>query len=157
MIRPTVITILALWLAVQPVPASADSEIVRFPVTSFMGESIMLSGRLTRPEGDGPFPAVVLLHGCNGTDLDDPWVEQYWSSWGYVFLQIDSFGPRDITQVCEGNDQAKANPSIRARDAHAGKDFLANLPNVDGDRIAAMGWSHGGMTVLNAVSNRARN
>lgn len=162
MARPTVIALLTLWLAVQAVPAGADGEVVHFPVTSFMGETIMLSGKLSRPEGDGPFPAVVLLHGCGGMVYDDPWAENHLLPWGflhrsYVLLEVDSFGPRDITQVCEGNDWIKANPSIRALDAHAGKDFLANLSFVDGDRIAVMGWSHGGMTVLAAVGNWARN
>ncbi len=156
MARPIVIAVLALWLAVQAVPARADSEIVHFPVTDFMGETIMLRGMLMRPEGDGPFPAMVLLHGCDGMVYDSPWVENHLLPWGYVLLRVDSFGPRGIVSVCEGNDWLKASPLIRARDAHAGKDFLANLPYVDEDRIAVMGWSHGGMTVLEAVGNWAR-
>ena len=162
MARPAVIALLGLLLAVQSGPARADSETVHFPVTSFMGETIMLSARLMRPEGDGPFPAVVVLHGCSGMDFDHPWAENPLLPWGflhrdYVLLEIDSFGPRGIVSVCEGDDWIRANPSIRARDAHAGKDFLATLSHVDGDRIAVMGWSHGGMTVLAAVGNWGRN
>ncbi len=154
--RPLVIAFTTVLLLVFAASARADSEIVHVPVTDFMGETIMLSGRLLRPEGDGPFPAVVLLHGCSGMDYDDPRMKNL-LSWGYVLLWIDSFGPRGIGSVCGRGSGTKANPSVHAWDAHAGKDYLASLPYVDSNRIAVMGWSHGGMTVLAAVSNRARN
>lgn len=158
----TVIAVLALWLAVQPASAGASDEVVSFPMTDFLGETTMLSARLLRPDGDGPFPAVVLLHGCSGMSYDYPWAEKAHLPWGflrrdYVLLEVDSFGPRGVVSVCEENVGFKAGPILRARDAHAGKDFLSSLPYVDDNRIAVMGWSHGGMTTLAAVSNRARN
>ena len=65
-----------------------------------MGETITLNGRLLRPpDGDGPFPAVVLLHGCDGMHNDDPWVENHHLRWGYVLLEVDSFGPRGMTRL----------------------------------------------------------
>ncbi|MFP6744729.1 MAG: prolyl oligopeptidase family serine peptidase [Alphaproteobacteria bacterium] len=93
---------------------------------------------------------------------DYPWAEECHLPWGflprdYVLLEIDSFGPRGIVSVCDSDSWSKASPQIPSRDAHAGKDYLASLPYVDDDRIAVLGWSHGGMTTLSAVSNRARN
>jgi poly(3-hydroxybutyrate) depolymerase len=44
-------------------------EIVRFPSADgdlTGGAPTMLSGRLLRPAGSGPHPAVVMLHGCGG-------------------------------------------------------------------------------------------
>jgi poly(3-hydroxybutyrate) depolymerase len=53
--------------------------------------SLNLTGRLTKPEGKGPFPAVVLLHGCGGMQprRDDRWSDRL-SRWGYVTLQVCS-------------------------------------------------------------------
>ena len=48
-------------LAFFCLPAWAGGETVTFP-----GAGIELKGRLYRPEGRGPFPAIVLLHGCSG-------------------------------------------------------------------------------------------
>jgi dienelactone hydrolase len=146
--------IVAVLITAPANAANGENQFVEFPVTNFMGDTITLTGKLTQPEGDGPFPAVVLLHGCNGVEYDDG---TFMSSMGYVALQIDSFGPRGITNVCDGSDRFKAGPRVRARDAHAGKDYLASLPYVNGDRIAVIGWSHGGMTVLQAVGNKAIN
>ena len=157
LVRPIFAALLGFLLVVQAVPSRAESEVVQFPVTSYMGETIMLSARLMRPEGDGPFPAVVLLHGCNGMSFEDPWAERFLLPWGYVLLEIDSLGPRGVTNVCGAGVWRKVSPNIRSRDAHAGKDYLASLAFVDGERIAVMGWSHGGITVLAAVSNRAMN
>ncbi len=56
-----------------------------------------ISGLLAKPPGDGPFPAVVLLHTCGGlqphviTDWPD-----YLTGLGYVTLSVDSFSPRGI-------------------------------------------------------------
>ncbi len=154
MMRLATLTIFLLFAAT----ARAEGEIVTFPVTEFSGETTILTAELTKPDGDGPFAAVVLLHGCGGTDLDTTWHNYtLLSSWGYVTLRIDSFGPRNISEVCTLEDRFVGSPAVRARDAHAGKDFLASLPYVDGDRIGVVGWSHGGWTVLKAVSNDAMN
>src|SRR3972149_5417972 len=55
---------------------------------------------LRRPPGQGPFPALVLLHGCSGiTSVQRDWAERL-SEWGYVTLIVDSFGPREVRNVC---------------------------------------------------------
>lgn len=145
-------------------PAHAESEIVTFPVTEFSGETTMLRAVLNKPEGDGPFPAVVLLHGCDGLNPDADWTDDHpfldegyderpFLEWGYVTLWVDSFGPRDLSNACLPEDYNIVGPGVRALDAYAAKDFLAALPLVDADRIGVVGWSHGGWTVLKAVSN----
>jgi dienelactone hydrolase len=63
---------------------------------------VSLTGILTKPEGNGPFPTIVLLHGCSGLQHSKSRSE-LWSNrlvnWGYVTLQIDSFGPPPIKQL----------------------------------------------------------
>ena len=69
-----------------------------------------LSGYLARPHaglaaeldgdspsnGGGPFPAVVVLHGCVGITGHFTGIGDRLSSWGYVALAVDSLGPRGI-------------------------------------------------------------
>ncbi len=158
------VTALASCLFVSAVRAEGD--VVSFPVTSYAGDTISLRAKLNVPEGDGPFPAVILLHGCEGLHPNGSWDDAYpfaaagydprpFLSWGYVTLIIDSFGPRGIDDACHGRNGFVAPPATRARDAHAGKDFLAGLSIVDGSRIGVVGYSHGGNTVLKAITNES--
>ena len=145
----------------------AENEVVSFPVTSYAGDTLALRAKLNKPEGDGPFPAVILLHGCERLHADGSWDDAYpfaaagydprpFLSWGYVTLTIDSFGPRGIDEACEGRNRFVASEATRARDAHAGKTYLANLPFIDGQRIGVIGWSHGAAAAMIAVSNDAQ-
>ena len=56
------------------------------------GAPISIDATLVRPAGDGPFPAVVQLHGCAGLEPQS----YRWARWlaerGYVSLVVDSFG-----------------------------------------------------------------
>jgi dienelactone hydrolase len=111
-------------------------------------------GTLVRPAGRGPFPAVVQLHGCAGLEAQS----YRWARWladhGYVALVVDSFGPRKVKGDCRtGPDE----PPITARfdDAIGALRYLQSRPDVLRDRIAAIGWSQGGvyaMAVINGPS-----
>ncbi|RJT41107.1 dienelactone hydrolase family protein [Mesorhizobium waimense] len=106
-----------------------------------------LNGYLTRPPGEGLFPAIVALHGCSGLF---PSVKQTWSerlsSWGYVVLVVDSFSTRGIRETCDRSLLAD-----RVYDAYGALDFLSKYSFVDPQRIALMGFSAGGTTTLEAV------
>jgi len=132
-----------------------DPDVASFTSSeaNFFGDSLMLAGRLQKPAGDGPFPAVVLLHGCGGVQ---PKRDHLWAarlvSWGYVTLQVDSFQPRGITSVCTmGGKEAAEMLARRVTDAYDAQHYLTGLPFVDSKRIAIMGWSNGGITTLNAL------
>ena len=148
--------ILALLAACMPLSSRADtgtvaSEVVHFAGPSIAGSTVELAGRLMKPAGAGPFPALVLLHGCDGTDLASDTLVRAFGGWGYVLLELDSFGPRGVTEAC--TDYVRVSPSVRAKDAHAARAYLASLPFVDAGRIGVLGWSHGGITVLEAIAN----
>ena len=116
-------------------------------------DGLTLKGMLKKPPGDGPFPAIVLLHGCGGIQprRDHRWAQRL-AGWGYVTLQVDSFRPRGISNVCtySGRDSVDM-VEKRVNDAYDAKRYLAGLPFVDKGSIAVMGWSHGGMTTLQAL------
>jgi len=61
----------------------------------------MLEAYLSKPKGDGPFPAVVSLHGCNGLRpaLRTAEAERL-NALGYVSLVVDSFATRGIKEAC---------------------------------------------------------
>lgn len=106
-----------------------------------------LKGYLTRPPGEGPFPAVVVLHGCTGLfpSVRRTWSERL-SSWGYVALFVDSFSTRGIHETCDRGLLAD-----RVYDAYGALDFLSKLSFVDPQRIALSGSSAGATTTLEAV------
>ena len=118
------------------------------------GNPKILTGKLTKPKGEAPFPAVVLLHGSGGIKAgrDADWAAKL-SNWGYVALQVDSFGPRGVSVADILRDSSKVPHYRRAKDAHGALRYLARLPFVDRDRIAVMGWSHGGGATIVSVMN----
>jgi dienelactone hydrolase len=116
------------------------------------GGIVTLTGKLTKPQGEGPFPAVVLLHSCAGVSkFMDSWADKL-ASLGYVALVLDSFGPRgEPIGICANTMFIP--PTVRSQDAFDAKVYLGGLPIVDRNQIAVMGFSHGGITTLCAVSD----
>lgn len=118
-------------------------------------DTIELAGRLYRPSGSGPFPAVVLMHGCAGFGVGSTGLENVallLRDSGYVALAVNSFSWRGVHSVC-GDLAGSPTFSERVEDALGAKRYLASLSFVDPSRIGLIGWSHGGMT---ALETRAR-
>lgn len=111
-----------------------------------LASSHPLQGFLRHPNGTGPSPAVVLLHSCRGNwrHIDERWGKRI-ASWGYAALSVDSFGPRGIKSCRES-----ASNDFNA-DAYRALHFLAQHPSIDPARIAAVGFSWGGLSVLVSV------
>ena len=109
-----------------------------------------LLGFLTRPNGPGRFPAVILLHGCSGFSGHDTAGAATLRSWGYVGLALDSLG---ASNVCEGNGAAGAGAEVL--DAYAALRYLTAQNFVASARVAVMGWSMGGDASLAAIEEGA--
>ena len=130
------------------VPAAADE--MKIPMT------------LTKPAGDGPFPAIVILHDCSGlgpTSSGGPW---RWATRltaeGYVTIWPDSFQMRGHPSgVCTDASPPRISFEQRAKDAYAALAYLRTLPYVDAKRVAVMGGSHGGSSTLAAIVDDAAN
>ena len=145
-------------LLVASHPALAGESVVfpslDGPLTG--GKPTLLRGLLMKPDGVGPFPAIVALHGCNGlfnkegalVAREAAWA-QLLTSHGYVVLFPDSFGPRDVATDCEGRVRAWAE---RSYDAYGALRYLQEQSFIVGERIGVMGWSHGGGTVIFAIA-----
>ena len=133
--------------------SSANDLTLQIPAGVDSAAPINLDARLFEPRGAGPFPAVVLMHGCSGwhgSNLTD------WASWfvkrGFAALMIDSFGPRGVNGVCGNPLKARPTPRTRAQDAFGALDYLSQLPAVDARRVILMGFSHGGTSAVVAAS-----
>ncbi len=117
-------------------------------------KDITIRANLFRPSGDGPHPAVIVLHGCTGPhDHDRIWASRL-TQWGYVAMLVDSFGPRGVIKNCRAPSQGP--PRVlkreRALDAENAKNYLAGLPFVDKENIGVLGFSEGGGAVLQLAS-----
>lgn len=108
---------------------------------------------LYKPDGAGPFPALVLLHQCGGLG-QDRWQNLSMLDWakeavarGYVALLIDSLGPRNVKTVCMGAQGGVTFPR-GVRDALQAAEHLRRFDFVDKDRIALAGYSWGAMVAV---------
>jgi dienelactone hydrolase len=147
--------------APEPVPiAQFDAgHLVHFPSLApprirLWGMGAEAEGYLFRPAGNGPFPAVVMLHGCSGFHSlagYRRWVDRL-VSWGYVVLVVDGLSWRGAWLCMEIH---RITPQGYAGDAYGGLRFLAAQPYVAADRVGLMGWSYGGVTLLMAVESGA--
>jgi hypothetical protein len=108
---PTAV-VLTLWCAARALVVDALAgplERVEFEGASqrlssgglILGDRIQ--GYLAKPEGAGPLPAVIGLHGCTGMpDTTKRKLVDELVGWGYVVLLVDSFATRGIEHACTG-------------------------------------------------------
>jgi len=132
---------------VLALPFAYAGESVTFKGTSKTGEPFMLTGILAKPQGQGPFPAIVMLSGGKGwSESWNKWVERF-VKWGYVALQVETLESRGVSWFFDGNVSARD----AAQDAHDAKTYLSGLPYIDGKRLSLIGWFFGGWAVPYAI------
>jgi len=131
------------------------------------GNDVELTGILftsdSAPVSGTRRPAIVLMHGCGGMfntrgDLyvrNRDWAERF-ARWGFVALALDSFSPRGVKSLCELKQRPVHPWNERTADAYAALEYLVKRPDVDADRVFALGWSHGGSAVTGVVRPAAR-
>jgi dienelactone hydrolase len=132
--------------------AACATPAVSFP-NATPGTPRTIPAAEARPRGAGPFPAVVLMHGCHGVSAST----RDWAGWfrarGYVALVVDSWTPRGIRDGCRPGPDIPS--TERFDDAVGALRWLAARPYVDRTRVGVMGWSNGGvfaMAVINGPS-----
>lgn len=107
------------------------------------------------PEGEGPFPAAVLLSGCDGPRDNLDRLAAELASAGWLSVIVDSHGPRGLDDVqlwrlvCAGQI---LNGTERASDIAVTLSILRGREDVQSDRIALIGLSHGGWAVLDFLA-----
>src|ERR1700712_5264624 len=155
-IRPLLATLFLTLFAVifaaaaAPLPAPHQVDIPSGSAT--------LHAQLYKPEGDGPFPTVIALHGCGGLGGHSEavlpryrdWAEQLVKS-GHAVLLPDSYGSRELGPQCRVKERHVLARRERVADIAASRQWLLQQPWAAHDRISLMGWAHGASALLWAV------
>jgi dienelactone hydrolase len=142
---------------------SAPPEILK-PRTKYWGfdlKKLPLNGRVWYPDGDGPFPLVLIVHGNhNMRDFSDPGYEylgQLLASRGFILVSVDE---NFINGNLRGENDARGLMLLehlkawRAFNDSAGRPFHRK---VDFENIGIMGHSRGGEAVaIAAAFNRLK-
>lgn len=114
------------------------------PVSYKSGDETV-SGILYAPTGNGPFPALIVIHEYWG--LND-WVKEQagkLADRGYVALAIDLYRGKVADNPDMAHELMRGVPEDRAlRDLRSAYDFLGAQPKVKNDRIGSIGWCMGG-------------
>jgi dienelactone hydrolase len=146
--------VLSVSVAAEGAPLSAPQSI------DIPQKTGALHALLYKPDGDGPFPTVIALHGCDGLVTHAEailpryrdWAEQLLKA-GNAVLLPDSYGSRELGPQCRINTKERQVHARRERvaDILAARQWLLHQPWVSHDRISLLGWANGAIAVLWAV------
>ena len=99
-----------------------------------------------------PVPAVIMLHGAGGvlSSREMTYGAQY-AAMGVAALVIDVFGARRDRASGFAQRLIRVTEAMSLADAYAGLAYLAARPEIDGSRVALIGFSYGGMATTYAA------
>ena len=155
------------FLVVSYPTLSHSEQIISVPVR---GADVQVAATLYRPQGNGPFPLIILSHGTPSTKAERAGYG-YWrkpalidalTSRGFaVTVPIRrGFGATGGKYVagyggCSSNSPDFHGAGLRAaEDIIATLEYMAELPFVDANKVVLMGQSAGGIASLAAASTR---
>ncbi|HSM03757.1 MAG TPA: dienelactone hydrolase family protein [Longimicrobiales bacterium] len=135
--------------AADALPAAIVGEAgdLRGQPLQYLDDDPQTTGYLAVPEGEGPFPALVIIHEWNGLTDRVRQVADAFAAEGYVTLAADLFKG----QVGQNPDEnvalmAEAEPNV-IPNLNAAVAYLRGRSDVTG-RVGAMGWCYGGGVAL---------
>jgi len=121
---------------------SITTKIVAIP-----GGTPNLSAYLAQPEGNGKFPGVVVIHEAFGLNADIKSIAERFANEGYIALAVDLFAGRNQI-LCMfrffGGMFLNSLDNGGIRDLKVALTYLESLPNVDANKLGAIGFCMGG-------------
>lgn len=106
---------------------------------------------LALPDGEGPFPGVVVIHEIFGLNENIRQIAQRFSGEGYAALALDLFSTGGrvacLLRIFHGMLLSPLKNGVVA-DLRAGVDFLKRWPEVDPARLGVIGFCMGGSYAL---------
>lgn len=126
---------------------------------AFQSGALQLHVFLWKPDGNGPFPAILWNHGSEKLPGSRPELGKFYTEHGYVFFiphrrgqgrspgtyiqgQIEAAPPASRTSVQIATLEAQVD------DVLAALSYLETQPFVNADRVAMSGCSYGGIETL---------
>jgi carboxymethylenebutenolidase len=128
-------------------PAQRVSD---FANVTFSGpDGINLQGYYTQPQGEGPFPAVLLVHEFFGINQDIVKKADLLAEQGFAVLAADAYRGNTTRLISRAAWLVISTPEQRiSADLQAAFRYLAELPQVDPQRIGSVGFCFGGTQVM---------
>ena len=143
-----------------PVSPTADDELPSAIVgeggplqgsdIEYLPDDTLTNGYLSVPEGNGPFPALVIIHEWNGLVDRIRQVADDLAAEGYVTLAVDLYEGRYGSNRDENMalvQEVRSNPDKMLANMNAAVAYLRQRDDVTG-RVGAMGWCFGGGIAL---------
>ena len=147
------------FLALLAAPVAASAAPLPSPdQVDIPSGSGILHAQLYKPEGGGPFPVVIALHGCGGLGGHSEPVQPRYRDWAEQLLKLgnavllpDSYGSRELGPQCRAREHHVLARRERVADVTASRQWLVQQPWVARERISLIGWANGASAVLWAV------
>jgi len=144
------------------VPPYVEEERISEEIIEFGEEPWIISGKLTLPQGEGPWPVIILIGGSGPTDADGtlggnkPYRDITWglSTEGIASLRFDK-----RTRLYQEKLAAATDFTVREEyieDTLFALDYVMSLAEIDQDQIYLAGHSQGGM-ILPRIAEEAEN
>ena len=118
----------------------------------------VLHAQLYKPDGDGPFPSVIALHGCGGLGGHSEPVQPRYRDWaeqllkqGNAVLLPDSYGSRELGPQCRVKERRVRASRERVAEILASRHWLVQQRWAAAGRISLLGWANGASALLWAV------
>jgi carboxymethylenebutenolidase len=128
-------------------PPSAQQSDVENQMVGYPTDNGNISAALIKPKGAGKQPGLLMVHADRG--LNDRFLgyARRLAAAGFVTLAPDLLsrtgGSNKLTFVQAGQATARLDPDSTVSDVKAGYAFLAKNPDVDPERISAVGFGWG--------------
>jgi dienelactone hydrolase len=146
------LTLLAVTPAAPAAPLPSPQQ-VDIPLGSGV-----LHAQLYKPDGNGPFPVVIALHGCDGLAGHSGPVQPRYGDWaeqllkgGNAVLLPDSYGSRELGPQCRVRERRVLARRERVVDIMAARQWLVQQSWAARARISLLGWANGASALLWAV------
>ena len=135
----------------------AHAQTDGFPTFAFAVDSVLfwnspvqLAGAILKPDGNGPFPAIVMAHGAGPATFDEPAFRIHANAFvrgGFAVLLYDKRGSRKSTGMLDTSDYDDL-----AADLAAGVRYLRARRDIIPKQIGILGRSEGGWVGTLAAS-----
>jgi carboxymethylenebutenolidase len=126
-------------------PAAASAEEVR--VRGVAPGHLRVPAYLALPHGEGPFPGVVVIHEIHGLNEHIKDITRRFARAGYAAIAVDLFGggPRLVcmARVMAGGLTGSVH-RYGVSDLRVALTYLSAQPEVDAERLGAIGFCLGG-------------